>query len=102
MMRAGGEGGGKSWKLGRGRMRVVMRAGVRENQGGICTSSRTCAFQFPQVVCGVLGVVLAFAMLAPIGWMLSDIILIARFLIKPSPKTTFVIYLYIIGWSKSL
>lgn len=54
-----------------------------------------------QGVCGGLGVLLVFLMLCPLGWLVADMLLIARFLIQPPPKPNFVVYLYFIGWGRS-
>ena len=53
-----------------------------------------------QAVCCIVGVVLTLTMLVPLCWMVADILLIARFLVQPPPKPSFVAYLYILGWSK--
>lgn len=51
-------------------------------------------------MCAAVGVVIILAMLLPLGWMLADIVLTARFLVEPAPKPRFVVYLYIIGYGK--
>ena len=55
-----------------------------------------------QIVCEVVGVVITMAMLVPLCWMLADLVVIARMLMEPSPKQSFALYLYVIGWGKSL
>ena len=55
-----------------------------------------------QGVCVVLAVVLDFLLLACLCWMLAGVVLVARSLLSPQPKTKFATYLYIIGWGESV
>lgn len=44
--------------------------------------------------------VLVLVALFPLGWMLADMVLVARFLIQPNPTPKFALRLHIIGWGK--
>lgn len=56
----------------------------------------------PQGVCAVVAVALDFLLLACLCWMLAGVILVARSLLSPQPKTKFATYLYVIGWGESI
>ncbi len=47
-----------------------------------------------------MGVALTVMLLLPIGWMVADILLVARFLIQPPPMPKFIIFLCTIGWGE--
>ena len=60
----------------------------------------SCDCHVMQAVCSTLGGVLAALMLIPFGWLLADIVLVARFQIEPAPRPSFVILLYLLGYGE--
>lgn len=45
-----------------------------------------------------MGVVDVFLVLACLSWLVAEAVLLARLLLFPQPKKTFLVYLIIIGW----